>query len=211
MKPGRCLHVAFGPACREVGSGLGTQVYQACTSAWFFYTLPCRPKGQPYSLSFSWARRLGQTVSTLHPSGSPGQASTSSDHSAAPSSAALKLFDDPDLGGAVPLDDPLLLPAAPQSGGATPREGHREASEELFRYRSVMFRYCSGSCSSDASPGRGVYHGTTDSSPGGSTLASLGSEGGNPDPSKVRAQDFPGGPVAKTPSSQCKEPRFVPW
>ncbi|XP_043325221.1 HCLS1-binding protein 3 isoform X2 [Cervus canadensis] len=45
----------------------------------------------------------------------------------------LKLFDDPDLGGAVPLGDPLLLPAAPQSGGATPREGHREASEELFR------------------------------------------------------------------------------
>ncbi|XP_016080224.1 PREDICTED: HCLS1-binding protein 3 [Miniopterus natalensis] len=45
----------------------------------------------------------------------------------------LKLFDDPDLGGAVPLGDPLLLPAACESGGPTPRLGHREASEELFR------------------------------------------------------------------------------
>ncbi|KAM5254519.1 HCLS1-binding protein 3 isoform 2-T2 [Hipposideros larvatus] len=45
----------------------------------------------------------------------------------------LKLFDDPDLGGAVPLGDPLLLPAACESGGPTPRPGHREASEELFR------------------------------------------------------------------------------
>ncbi|XP_052504686.1 HCLS1-binding protein 3 isoform X2 [Budorcas taxicolor] len=50
-----------------------------------------------------------------------------------PPGDSLKLFDDPDLGGAVPLDDPLLLPAAPRSGGATPREGHGEASEELFR------------------------------------------------------------------------------
>ncbi|KAM7078486.1 HCLS1-binding protein 3 [Molossus nigricans] len=41
----------------------------------------------------------------------------------------LKLFDDPDLGGAVPLGDPLLLPAAPESGGPTPHRGH----EELFR------------------------------------------------------------------------------
>ena len=193
--------MAFGLACREVGSGLGTQVHQAPTGAWFFYTLPCRPKWQPYSLSLGWARRLGQTVSTLHPPGSQGQASTSSDHSAAPSSAALKLFDDPDLGGAVPLDDPLLLPAAPQSGRATPREGHREASEELFRYR----------LSPVMPPQVRVCTTEPQSSPGGSTLASLGSEGGNPDPSKVRAQDFPGGPVAKTPSSQCKEPRFVPW
>nr|XP_019611691.1 PREDICTED: HCLS1-binding protein 3 isoform X1 [Rhinolophus sinicus] len=45
----------------------------------------------------------------------------------------LKLFDDPDLGGAVPLDDPLLLPAACESGGPTSHAGHREASEELFR------------------------------------------------------------------------------
>lgn len=45
----------------------------------------------------------------------------------------LKLFDDPDLGGAVPLDDPLLLPAACESGGPTSRPGHREVSEELFR------------------------------------------------------------------------------
>lgn len=58
---------------------------------------------------------------------------TSSDHSAAALSTALKLFDDPDLGGAVPLDDPLLLPAACESGGPTSRTGHREASEELFR------------------------------------------------------------------------------
>nr|KAF6307956.1 HCLS1 binding protein 3 [Myotis myotis] len=45
----------------------------------------------------------------------------------------LKLFDDPDLGGAVPLGDPLLLPAAPASGGPAPRLGYGEAAEELFR------------------------------------------------------------------------------
>lgn len=45
----------------------------------------------------------------------------------------LKLFDDPDLGGAVPLGDSLLLPAACESGGPTPRLGHRDASKELFR------------------------------------------------------------------------------
>ncbi|KAK7800614.1 hypothetical protein U0070_022553, partial [Myodes glareolus] len=42
---------------------------------------------------------------------------------------SLKLFDDPDLGGAVSLGDPLLLPTARQSGGPTPRD----TSEELFR------------------------------------------------------------------------------
>ena len=68
--------MAFGPVCREVGSGLGTQVHQAPISAWFFYTLPCRLKGQLYSLSLGWARSLGQIVSTLHPPGSRGQAST---------------------------------------------------------------------------------------------------------------------------------------
>ncbi|KAK2092063.1 hypothetical protein P7K49_028591 [Saguinus oedipus] len=47
---------------------------------------------------------------------------------------ALKLFEDPDLGGAVPLGDSLLLPAACESGGPTPSLGHRDASEELFRY-----------------------------------------------------------------------------
>ncbi|KAF6321194.1 HCLS1 binding protein 3 [Rhinolophus ferrumequinum] len=50
----------------------------------------------------------------------------------------LKLFDDPDLGGAVPLDDPLLLPAACESGGPTSRPGHREASEELFRVDDAL-------------------------------------------------------------------------
>ncbi|XP_045700620.1 HCLS1-binding protein 3 [Phyllostomus hastatus] len=45
----------------------------------------------------------------------------------------LKLFDDPDLGGAVTLGDPLLLPAACASGGPTARLGHREAAEDLFR------------------------------------------------------------------------------
>ena len=25
------------------------------------------------------------------------------------------------------------------------------------------------------------------------------------------SEDFPGGPVAKTPSSQCRGPRFNPW
>ncbi|KAF6103657.1 HCLS1 binding protein 3 [Phyllostomus discolor] len=45
----------------------------------------------------------------------------------------LKLFDDPDLGGAVALGDPLLLPAACASGGPTARLGHREAPEDLFR------------------------------------------------------------------------------
>ncbi|XP_027477692.2 HCLS1-binding protein 3 isoform X1 [Zalophus californianus] len=38
----------------------------------------------------------------------------------------LKLFEDPDLGGAVPLDDPLLLPAARESRGPT-------SHAELFR------------------------------------------------------------------------------
>lgn len=46
---------------------------------------------------------------------------------------SLKLFDDPDLGGAVPLGDPLLLPAACENGGPTTGRGLRSASEELFR------------------------------------------------------------------------------
>lgn len=58
----------------------------------------------------------------------------SSNHSAATISTALKLFDDPDLGGAVPLGDPLLLPAARESEGPLSRLDHRMASEELFRY-----------------------------------------------------------------------------
>ncbi|XP_006835369.1 PREDICTED: HCLS1-binding protein 3 [Chrysochloris asiatica] len=45
----------------------------------------------------------------------------------------LKLFDDPDLGGAVPLGDPLLLPAAHEHGRPTSSLGLREASKELFR------------------------------------------------------------------------------
>ncbi|XP_054979004.1 HCLS1-binding protein 3 [Sorex araneus] len=45
----------------------------------------------------------------------------------------LKLFEDPDLGGAVPLGDPLLLPAARETGGFASRLGPRETSEELFR------------------------------------------------------------------------------
>lgn len=45
----------------------------------------------------------------------------------------LKLFDDPDLGGAVALGDPLLLPAACESGGPAARLGPREAPEDLFR------------------------------------------------------------------------------
>ncbi|XP_062934359.1 HCLS1-binding protein 3 isoform X1 [Cynocephalus volans] len=46
---------------------------------------------------------------------------------------SLKLFDDPDLGGAVPLGDPLLLPAACESAGPTSSLGCQDASEELFR------------------------------------------------------------------------------
>ncbi|XP_077885742.1 HCLS1-binding protein 3 isoform X2 [Ictidomys tridecemlineatus] len=46
---------------------------------------------------------------------------------------SLKLFDDPDLGGAVPLGDPLLLPAACENGGPTSGRGLRSASEDLFR------------------------------------------------------------------------------
>ncbi|XP_037007684.2 HCLS1-binding protein 3 [Artibeus jamaicensis] len=45
----------------------------------------------------------------------------------------LKLFDDPDLGGAVALGDPLLLPAACDSGGPTTRLDHRETPGDLFR------------------------------------------------------------------------------
>ncbi|ELK14011.1 HCLS1-binding protein 3 [Pteropus alecto] len=51
----------------------------------------------------------------------------------APLRDPLKLFDDPDLGGAVPLGDPLLLPAACESEGPLSRLGRRMASEELFR------------------------------------------------------------------------------
>lgn len=47
---------------------------------------------------------------------------------------ALKLFDDPDLGGAVSLGDPLLLPAAHESGGPTSSPEHGDASKKLFRY-----------------------------------------------------------------------------
>ncbi|XP_036013444.1 HCLS1-binding protein 3 isoform X2 [Mus musculus] len=46
---------------------------------------------------------------------------------------SLKLFDDPDLGGAVSLGDPLLLPAASESRGPTSRPEHGDASKELFR------------------------------------------------------------------------------
>nr|XP_035129008.1 HCLS1-binding protein 3 isoform X2 [Callithrix jacchus] len=46
---------------------------------------------------------------------------------------SLKLFEDPDLGGAVPLGDSLLLPAACERGGPMPSLGHRNASEKLFR------------------------------------------------------------------------------
>ncbi|XP_019062174.1 HCLS1-binding protein 3 isoform X2 [Fukomys damarensis] len=51
----------------------------------------------------------------------------------APPVGTLKLFDDPDLGGAVPLGDPLLLPAACGHGGLTSSLDHRGASHELFR------------------------------------------------------------------------------
>lgn len=51
-----------------------------------------------------------------------------------PPKDSLKLFDDPDLGGAVSLGDPLLLPAAScESGGPSSRPGHMEADEKLFR------------------------------------------------------------------------------
>ncbi|XP_003473119.1 HCLS1-binding protein 3 isoform X2 [Cavia porcellus] len=46
---------------------------------------------------------------------------------------SLKLFDDPDLGGAVALGDPLLLPAACEHGGLTSSLGRRDTSSELFR------------------------------------------------------------------------------
>nr|XP_012643166.1 HCLS1-binding protein 3 isoform X1 [Microcebus murinus] len=52
----------------------------------------------------------------------------------APPTDPLKLFDDPDLGGAVPLGDSLLLlPAPRESGGPTSSSGRRDTSEELFR------------------------------------------------------------------------------
>ncbi|XP_047378689.1 HCLS1-binding protein 3 [Sciurus carolinensis] len=46
---------------------------------------------------------------------------------------SLELLDDPDLGGAVPLGDPLLLPTACKNGGPTSSPGLGSASEELFR------------------------------------------------------------------------------
>ncbi|XP_006167726.1 HCLS1-binding protein 3 isoform X1 [Tupaia chinensis] len=54
----------------------------------------------------------------------------------------LKLFDDPDLGGAVPLGDPLLLPATPESVGPMSSLGRVDASEDLFRLAPTP-----GSCS----------------------------------------------------------------
>ncbi|EHB02365.1 HCLS1-binding protein 3 [Heterocephalus glaber] len=45
----------------------------------------------------------------------------------------LKLFDDPDLGGPVPLGDPLLLPAACGRAGLTTSLDGRGGSAELFR------------------------------------------------------------------------------
>ncbi|KAM6221336.1 HCLS1-binding protein 3 [Rhynchocyon petersi] len=45
----------------------------------------------------------------------------------------LKLFDDPDLGGAVPLGDPLLLPTTCERGGSSSSLGHKGVSEDLFR------------------------------------------------------------------------------
>ncbi|XP_069350240.1 HCLS1-binding protein 3 isoform X2 [Eulemur rufifrons] len=51
-----------------------------------------------------------------------------------PATDPLKLFDDPDLGGAVPLGDSLLLlPGPRESGGPTSSPGHRDTSKELFR------------------------------------------------------------------------------
>lgn len=96
---------------------------------------------QPYTLS-QLHLEVGPDCLQPAPPGSQGQAGTPSDHSAAASSTALKLFDDPDLGGAVALGDPLLLPAAHESGGPPSRLGPRETSEDLFRYHlhPVMLR-----------------------------------------------------------------------
>ena len=33
----------------------------------------------------------------------------------------------------------------------------------------------------------------------------------NREETRTRVGDFPGGPVAKTPGSQCRGPRFNPW
>lgn len=65
--------------------------------------------------------------------GPGGQLSLQSPSKGAPPADSLKLFDDSDLGGAVPLGDPLLLPAACEHGGLTSSLGLREASDELFR------------------------------------------------------------------------------
>ncbi|XP_023566692.1 HCLS1-binding protein 3 isoform X1 [Octodon degus] len=46
---------------------------------------------------------------------------------------SLKLFDDPDLGGAVALGDPLLLPATCEHGGLSSSPDCRETADELFR------------------------------------------------------------------------------
>ncbi|KAF6103656.1 HCLS1 binding protein 3 [Phyllostomus discolor] len=89
----------------------------------------------------------------------------------------LKLFDDPDLGGAVALGDPLLLPAACASGGPTARLGHREAPEDLFRYHlsSAVLRQ----------PRGGLSHRAADLSQHGSSSLAFVSGGGGPAPRKV--------------------------
>ena len=44
-----------------------------------------------------------------------------------------------------------------------------------------------------------------------SYASSLGPKRDNIHSFKVYVEDFPGGPVAKTLCSQCKQPRFYPW
>nr|XP_035968738.1 HCLS1-binding protein 3 isoform X5 [Halichoerus grypus] len=51
----------------------------------------------------------------------------------------LKLFEDPDLGGAVPLGDPLLLPAAGESGGPV---SHAELFSSPWSLASLRCHLC---------------------------------------------------------------------
>ncbi|XP_012582811.1 PREDICTED: HCLS1-binding protein 3 [Condylura cristata] len=50
-----------------------------------------------------------------------------------PAGDSLKLFDDPDLGGAVLLGDPLLLPATPEGGRPSSLLDRRDTAGELLR------------------------------------------------------------------------------
>lgn len=90
-----------------------------------------KPKPRPLPRATIFDEEVDPDEDLFGPS---GKSITSRAQEDAPSRDPLKLFEDLDLsGGTVPLGDPLLLPAARDSGGFTSRLDSGKASEELFR------------------------------------------------------------------------------